>query len=186
MKDPRQTQLLDAPYLHGDQPKSGTQGSSLKVRVHPEPRLAVQSVRKVDLPIRLQLLALVLREDAVNQFPRLAWSEKRIVEVLKVPVYPNDRRHTHRQVQVGRIPRYDFSKDLSNIHRYSLSLKHATLYQTMTREISSMLVIPCSTLSRPSSRKDVIPSALATRHISSALLRSTISLSTASVTGMTS
>ena len=29
--------------------------------------------------------------------------------------YPNDRRHTHRQMQVGRIPRYDFSKDRKSV-----------------------------------------------------------------------
>ena len=49
-----------------------------------------------------------------------------------------------------------------------------------------MLVIPCSDSFRPSSLRVIMPSARATLPISSALLRSTISRSIASVTGMIS
>ena len=88
----------------GNDAEGGSQSTPLEIGVHPETRLAVQGIREIHLPIGLQLLPLVLREDAVDQFPGFVRAEHRVVEVLEMAVHAHHRRHADGEVQVGSLP----------------------------------------------------------------------------------
>ena len=102
-------------------------------------------------------------------------------------VDPHHRRHADRQMQVGCLVLDHFPEDLAYIHVLSLpsvcSVPASHDDPGDLFDAGHALQHPLEAVLRAAT---IMPSARATRPISSALLRSTMSLSMASVTGMIS
>ena len=169
----------------GDEAEGRAQRVALEVGVDAEARAAGHRVGEVDLPLVLQPLPLVLAEDRVDQLAGVVGRQARVVEALELPLtrmMGGDPTVRCRSLA----SRSRTSRRTSTRSIVTSSIGGCDPHQMITRAISSMEVIPCSTLSMPSSRRLFMPSALATREISSALLRSTVSRRMASLTIITS
>ena len=182
VQDLGQPEFIDGLDVHRDEPEGRGERPLVEEDVDTEAGLAVQRVGEVDLPVGLELLPLVLVQDAVDELARLVGRQLRIAfEVLQVAVDAHHRRHPDRQMEVRRLGLDDLSEDLAYIHGLlSLVTRVASRDHTMTREISSMLVTPCSTRSSPSCAKR--HHALGSRH--SPYLIGTLALDDESLDGL--
>ncbi len=73
-----ESKLVDGLDVDRDESEGGAQRPSLEEDVHAEARLAVQRVGEVDLPLGLELLPLVLVEDAVDELAGLVGRKFRV------------------------------------------------------------------------------------------------------------
>ena len=88
-------------------------------RCDAEAGLARDRVGEVDLPLVLQLLALVVRKDRVDDLPRLLRGQRRIVERAQAPLLPHHWRRSSGEVQVGSLEPQDFEQDFGEIEHRS-------------------------------------------------------------------
>ncbi len=98
------------------QPEGPPEGPALEMSVHAESCVPIERVGEVHFPIGLKPLALILRQDAVYQLSGFVGLERRVVQVLKMSVDPDDRRHPHRKMEVGPLLVHHFLQNLSHIH----------------------------------------------------------------------
>jgi hypothetical protein len=77
--DGRQPQVVDRRDDRWDQAEGGAQRRALEVRVDAEAGLAGDRVSEVDLPVRLQALALIVREDPVDDLAGVRGHQLRVV-----------------------------------------------------------------------------------------------------------
>ena len=91
-----QTQVVDRLDLDGHHPEGRRQSSALEEGVHAKASHAVERVGEVHLPVGLELLALVLGEDAVDHLSGGDRVQRRVVESLEMAVDADHRRHAHR------------------------------------------------------------------------------------------
>src|SRR5450756_1538966 len=177
----RQPQILELLDQDGDEPEGGAQAVALEVGVDTEARPPGHRVREVDLPLVLQALPLVLGEDAVDELPGVVGAQARVVEALEHAVDADDGRRPDREVQVAGLAFQYFEKDVDQVHCHFLMTGLPDIRRSRgrspPRRSCPAVLCRCRLRARTSS-----PSAAATREISSALLRSTVSLRMASLT----
>ncbi len=107
-------QLVDGLDVDRDEPESRRERALVEEHVHPEAGLAVERVGEIDLPVGLELLPLVLVQDAVDELARFVGRQLRIAfEILEMAVDPHHRRQAHRQMEVRRFGLNYLSKDLA-------------------------------------------------------------------------
>src|SRR5829696_1586418 len=75
----RKPEIADALYLAGDGTESRANSAPLEVDVDPEAGAARQRVGKVELPLVLQALALVVGEEVVDQVTRRVGRQGRVI-----------------------------------------------------------------------------------------------------------
>src|SRR5215213_2723169 len=97
-----QPEFTYALYLAWDGTESRANSASLKVDVDPEAGAAWQRVGKVELPLVLQALALVVGEEVVDQVARRVGRQGRIIQRLDLAADPHHGRQSGRDVQVAR------------------------------------------------------------------------------------
>ena len=108
-----QPQLVDGLDADRDQPEGGRESSLMEEDVHAEAGLAVERVGEVNLPFGLELLPLVLIQDAIDKLSGLVGRQVRVTfEFLQVTVDPHHRRQSYRQMEVRRLGLDYLSKDL--------------------------------------------------------------------------
>jgi hypothetical protein len=97
----RQVQLLERLQLLGDDAERRPERLALEVDVDAEASEAGNGVRGVDLPLDLELLLLLGREDAVEQLLRVLGGQHRSAfEALELTADADRGRCPHRQVEV--------------------------------------------------------------------------------------
>ena len=102
----RQVQLLERLQLLRDDAEGGAERLALEVDVDAEAGEAGNRMRGVDLPLDLELLLLLRREDAVEQLLGvLGGQHGSAVEALELTADADRRRRPHREVEVGGAPR---------------------------------------------------------------------------------
>jgi hypothetical protein len=100
----RQPQLVDALDLGRDEAEGGPDRRALHVSVDSEAAVRGHRVREVDLPVLLQPLALVVRQDPVDQVPRVLRGERPVaLERAELTADAYHRRGPDGHVQVGRL-----------------------------------------------------------------------------------
>src|SRR5215211_5127185 len=97
-----QPQLADTLYLAWDGTESRANSAPLEVDVDPEAGAARQRVTEAELPLVLQSLALVVREEVIDQVARRVGRQGRIIQRLDLAADPHHGRQTGRDVQVAR------------------------------------------------------------------------------------
>jgi hypothetical protein len=104
----RAHRLRDAEVLEGldlvrDPPEGGTDVLPLPVDIDAEPGGARHRVREVELELLLEALALLLRQDGVDEsLDEVRRQRRAVVQRRQLTVDPHQRRGTRRQVQVRR------------------------------------------------------------------------------------
>jgi hypothetical protein len=88
----RQAQRGELRHVVRDQAEGGGQRGALHVRVHAEASLARDRVGEVDLPVRLQALALLVREDRVDDLTGELRRHMRVVQRVQPAVMPDHGR----------------------------------------------------------------------------------------------
>jgi len=102
--DGRQAELVDGLDHGRDQAKRRADGGPLVVRVDAEAGVPGDRVGEVDLPLRLQPLALVVGEDRVHDLARLLGGHHGVVlQRLEAPPDAHRRARPRGQMQVGRV-----------------------------------------------------------------------------------
>src|SRR5215211_1980244 len=97
-----QTELVEAFYLVRYRAERRTERAFLEVHVDPEAGGARQGIAEVELPVVLQALALVVREDVVDQLAGHVGGKRWVVERLDLALHAHHRRQPDRYVQVAR------------------------------------------------------------------------------------
>ena len=98
----RQAELLERLDLVRDLAEGGAERLALEEDVDAEARDAGNAVREVDLPVDLEVLLLLARQDAVEQrLGRLGVERRNAVEPLQMPANADSGRRSDRDVQVG-------------------------------------------------------------------------------------
>ena len=97
----RQVQLLERLQLLRDDAEGGAERLALEVDVDAEAGEAGNGMRRVDLPLDLELLLLLGGEDAVEQLLRVLGREHgSAFEALELAANADRRRRPHREVEV--------------------------------------------------------------------------------------
>src|SRR5207253_11264782 len=97
-----QPQLIDRAEPEGDQAERGPDRPALEVGVDAEARMAGNRVGEVELPVRLEALALVAGEDRVHDLARVSGAQLGVLlEPRETAANADDRARACRQVQVG-------------------------------------------------------------------------------------
>jgi hypothetical protein len=102
VQDRRQAQLLERLDLLRDEAERGADRLALEVDVDAEAREPRHGVREVELPVELEVLLLLAREDAVEQRPRVVGGERLSVRARDVPAHAERGRAADRDVQIRR------------------------------------------------------------------------------------
>ena len=90
-----QPQVINGFDLNGNHPKSGCDRPSLEERVDTKTRDPVQGIRQVEFPVGLELLPLILREDAVDHLASGYGVQLGVIQSLQMTVNTDHRRQTH-------------------------------------------------------------------------------------------
>jgi hypothetical protein len=99
-------ELLERLQLGRDETEGGTEALALEVDVHAEAREARDRVREVELPVDLELLLLLGREDPVEEPLVLVGRElAELLEAHEMAVHAHGRLGPTRDVQVRRAAR---------------------------------------------------------------------------------
>jgi hypothetical protein len=94
----------------------GADRGALHVRVDAEARVARDGVGEVELPVVLELLALVVREDAVDDLARVGGRQLRIaLERREAAADADHRRRAGGQVKVGRVAGDDVQEQVGEV-----------------------------------------------------------------------
>jgi hypothetical protein len=102
--DRRQPELLDGLDAERDEAERRADRRALVVGVDAKPRPARDRVGEVDLPVGLQALALVVREDRVDDLARLLGAHDGVIlERLQASADADRRMRARREVQVGGV-----------------------------------------------------------------------------------
>jgi hypothetical protein len=101
--DRGQPELVQTLYLLRDGPEGRPERAPLEVDVDPEARGTREGVGEVQLPVVLQTLALVAREDIVDQLARGVGGKGLVVERPHLALHTDHRRQVNRHVEVTRL-----------------------------------------------------------------------------------
>src|SRR5882724_2954285 len=97
----RDAELLQGLDLGGDKPKSRPDRLPLEIDVDTEARQAGNRVREIELPLDLEILLLLAREDAVEQLLRPLRREGVVIaHALDFSTHANDRRRSDGHMEV--------------------------------------------------------------------------------------
>ena len=98
----------------GIEPEGGAERLALEVDVHAEAREAGDRVREVELPLDLELLLLLGREDPVEQLTRvLGRRAPGTPRAARSAAHADRGRRAHAQMQIRRAPRHHLLQELS-------------------------------------------------------------------------
>ena len=112
----RQPERLQGRDLERDQAEGGAERGALEVGVDTEARAAGDLVGEVQLPVVLQLLALVVRQDRVDDLARVGRRQRRVaVDRGQAPAHTHHRRRTGGQVEVRRPSVDDLEQQLGEV-----------------------------------------------------------------------
>ena len=198
----RQAELVDARHPERDQAERRADRSPLVVGVDAEAGVARDRVGEVELPVRLQALALVAREDRVDDLAGVGGGQLGVVlQRLQASADADCGVSVRAQVQVRRTAVYDLHQQVCEINVHSGAHRPPVRPRThrrapagrtfelrrrvrrpervpsaqfvpITRVTSAIEVRPCLTFCSPSSRRRVMPCCTATTRIASAGWRS--------------
>ena len=168
--------------LGGDQAEGGADRAALEVGVDAEAGVAGDRVGEVELPVRLQPLALVVVEDRVDDLARVlpASGRGKPSSGDQAAAHADHRRDAGGEVEVGRAAAHrppsrtsakskcitcSYRSGAGRLSRCASSRGRATPVP-VTRATSAIEVRPWRTFSRPSSRRRRMPLRTATSAIS--------------------
>jgi hypothetical protein len=122
--DRRQAEVVDRGDDRRDQPERGAERRALEVRVDAEPGLAGDRVGEVDLPVRLQALALIVREDPVDDLAGVRGHQLRVLlERDEAAAHADHRLSAGGQVKVGRPAFQDIEQQVGEVESHDRSYR---------------------------------------------------------------
>src|SRR5204862_8283201 len=122
-----QPQVLELRRLVGNHPEGAADRSLLQVEVTAEAAHALDAEGEVELACLLELLLLLLGEEAVAEVLRVGGAERGMVERHELPVEPDQGGARGGQVQVRRPPLDHLAQEgLDRRHRVGQSRRRAT------------------------------------------------------------
>src|SRR3954468_13302767 len=112
----RQPEVVDGDDVGRDQAEGGADGRALEVGVDAKARVAGHRVGEVDLPLGLELLALVVGEDRVDDLARVGRRQARIaLHPHEASADADHRRGAGGDVQVGGAARHDVHEEIGEV-----------------------------------------------------------------------
>src|SRR6185437_15625622 len=112
----RQAEVVDGDDVGRDETEGRADGRALEVGVDAEARVAGHRVGEVDLPVGLELLALVVGEDRVDDLARVGRRQARIaLHAHEAAANADHRRSAGGDVQVGGAARHDVHEEIGEV-----------------------------------------------------------------------
>ena len=96
-------ELGEAPHVRQESPEGARDGALLHEDVRPEAAEVLEPEREVELPLLLEHLLLLVRQDAVDEVLGLGRRERRVVDRLERAVDADPRRDVGRDMEVARV-----------------------------------------------------------------------------------
>jgi hypothetical protein len=133
----RQAEAIERHHVERDQAQCGTDGGALHVGVDAEAGPPRDLVGEVELPVVLELLALTLGQDRVDDLARVVGGEDgEALHRHQATAYPHGRGCPRRDVEVGGPAVNDLEQHVGEIelHSYpSLGSKSSGMYRQTGR-----------------------------------------------------
>ena len=128
VQDGREAERLDAGELLRDEAERGADGLALEERVHAEAGGAGDRVGEVELPIGLEALALVVREDRVDDLARRLRREDRVLlELHEAAAHADDRMRARGDVEIGGPAVQDLEQEFGEVEGHPPVIDRCTL-----------------------------------------------------------
>ncbi len=103
----REAELLERLDRLRDESEGRADGAALEVDVDAEAGQTRHAVREVELPLDLEILLLLAREDLVHELLGVGRRQRVVLlEALDLPVHTDRRARAHADVEVGGAPRH--------------------------------------------------------------------------------
>jgi hypothetical protein len=118
----REPEVVDRDEVGRDQAEGRADRRALEVGVDTEARVAGHRVSEVDLPVGLELLALVVGEDRVDDLAAVGGRQLGVaLDGDKAAADADHRRSAGGDVQVGRASRHDVHEQVGEIEVHRLA-----------------------------------------------------------------
>ena len=123
--DVRQFQFLQARHPLGNDPDRNRNRTALPERIDAKPAEAEHRIGKIDFAVLIELDAPVFGDNLLEQLRGIVHAKRWQIKLDQRAIDPDQRRHSHRHMQVGRMAGNRFPQQRLHVHRIMLPFRDA-------------------------------------------------------------